>query len=118
MFGRRNKTPEPAAPRHWCSPQPLPDDAPEWSRRDQEPPMSVTRVRSNDDCGVAMIRGAECNYEGPGHSHWAYVESHGQHREPTPDSTRDDRESSWECWLEMDFTGSHHMIDDTANDDR
>lgn len=108
------ETPE---PRHWCSPQPLPDDAPEWSKRDQEPPVPVTRVRSNDGCGVVMIRGAQCEYEGAGHSHWAYAEIHGQRREPSPDSAREGQ-GGWDCWLEMDFTGRHHMIDDTANDAR
>lgn len=95
---------------------PLPDDAPEWSVRDQEPPMPVTRVRSTDG-RIAIIRGAECEYEGPGHSHWAYVPHGADRRVPSADSTRQD-EGGWHCWLDLDFTGRCKLVDDTEHDDR
>ena len=85
-----------------------------------EPPMEVTRVRSLDGStwrnhGETMIRGAECEFCGPGHSHWAYVPVGASGRPPSADSTRQD-EGGWHCWLDLDSTGA--LVDDTANDDR
>jgi hypothetical protein len=79
-----------------------------------EPPPEVTRVRSLDG-RETMIRGAECEFCGPGHSHWAYVPAGAGGKPPSGDSTRQD-EGGWHCWLDLDSTGA--LAEDTENDDR
>lgn len=86
-----------------------------------EPPMEVTRVRSLDGStwgggrNETMIRGAECEFCGPGHSHWAYVPVGADRKPPSGDSSRQD-EGGWHCWMDLDSTGA--LVDDTANDHR
>jgi len=89
-----------------------------WIALGIEPPLPVTRVRSTDGQTVA-IRGAECWYEGPGRSNWAYILVNGEERTPGPDSTVPE-DTGWYCWLDLDFPGwfTDNRRDDTANDDR
>lgn len=79
-----------------------------------EPPAEVTRVRSLGT-GDAAVRGAECEFCGPGHSHWAYVPVGNNGRPPSPDSSKQD-EGGWHCWLDLDTEGP--LVDDTENDNR
>lgn len=79
-----------------------------------EPPPEVTRVRSTDG-REAVIRGAECEFCGPGRSHWAYVPAGASGKPPSADSACQD-EGGWHCWLDLDSTGA--LVDDTANDVR
>jgi hypothetical protein len=90
-----------------------------WIAFGFEPPQRVTRVRSLDGRTVA-IRGAECWYEGPGYSNWAYVLVDGKPRTPGPDSSVPE-DTGWYCWLDLGFPGTFPgggLRDDTANDDR
>jgi hypothetical protein len=90
----------------------------DWIAGGWEPPLSVTRVRSIDG-QTAAIRGAECWFEGPGYSNWAYVLVDGKPRTPGPDSTVPE-DTGWYCWLDLDFPGwfTGNRRDDTANDVR
>jgi hypothetical protein len=88
-----------------------------WIALGLEPPPSVTRVRSADGLTVA-IRGAECWFEGPGRSNWAYILANGTPRTPGPDSTVPE-DTGWYCWLDLDFPGTltgGYWRDDTADD--
>ncbi len=87
-----------------------------WIAYGFEPPLTVTRVRSADGRTVA-VRGAECWFEGPGHSNWAYVLVNGQPRIPGPDSTVPEG-TGWYCWLDLDGRIDGYWRDDTANDVR
>lgn len=85
-----------------------------------EPPMKVTRVRTLGgttgwDKNSTMIRGAQCEFCGPGHSHWAYVPVGADSKPPSADSTLQD-EGGWYCWLDLDSRGA--LVDDTENDHR
>lgn len=79
-----------------------------------EAPAEVTRVRSLGS-GSTVIRGAECEFCGSGHSHWAYVPVGADGKPPSADSTRQD-EGGWYCWLDLDTRGP--LVDDTENDHR
>lgn len=79
-----------------------------------EAPAEVTRVRSLGSDST-VIRGAECEFCGPGHSHWAYVPAGASGKPPSADSTRQD-EGGWYCWLDLDSVGA--LVDDTENDHR
>jgi hypothetical protein len=108
-FCRLDLTPEERAARHAAY------LATTWRAHDFEPPAHVTRVRSADGRDIA-IRGAECWFEGPGHSNWAYVLVNGQPRTPGPDSSVPE-DTGWYCWLDLDVVNPR-WADDTANDTR
>jgi len=86
-----------------------------WRVYGFEPPAHVTRVVSRDGQTVA-IRGAECWFEGPGHSNWAYVLVDGKPRTPGPDS-KVIEDTGWYCWMDLDGR-NEYWADDTANDTR